>query len=59
MMRDRELPKNWHLRFRNIIDKLRQKNERLYLQNQLMKRRLVKYEKSRAMVSYYNKKEEK
>ena len=56
MIGDRDLGKNWHLRFRNIIDKLKQKNEKLYLENQTMKRRLAKYEGSRAMVTYYNKK---
>jgi hypothetical protein len=56
MIGDRDLGKNWHLRFRKIIDKLKQKNEKLYLENQVMKRRLEKYEGSRAMVTYYNKK---
>jgi len=56
MIGDRDLGKNWHLRFRKIIDKLKQKNEKLYLENQIMKRRLEKYEGSRAMVTYYNKK---
>ena len=56
MIGDRDLGKNWHLRFRKIIDKLKQKNEKLYLENQIMKRRLTKYEGSRAMVTYYNKK---
>ena len=57
MIGDKDLGKNWHLRFRKIIDKLKQKNEKLYLQNQIMKRRLAKYEGSKAMVYYYNKKE--
>ena len=56
MIGDRNLGKNWHLRFRKIIDKLKQKNEKLYLENQIMKRRLAKYEGSRRMVTYYNKK---
>jgi len=56
MIGDRDLGKNWHLRFRKIIDKLKQKNEKLYLENQIMKRRLAKYEGSRRMVTYYNKK---
>ena len=56
MIGDRDLGKNWHLRFRKIIDKLKQKNEKLYLENQVMKRRLEKYEGSRSMVTYYNKK---
>ena len=56
MIGDRDLGKNWHLRFRKIIDKLKQKNEKLYLENQVMKRRLAKYEGSRRMVTYYNKK---
>ena len=56
MIGDRNLGKNWHLRFRKIIDKLKQKNEKLYLENQVMKRRLEKYEGSRSMVTYYNKK---
>ena len=56
MIGDRDLGKNWHLRFRKIIDKLKQKNEKLYLENQIMKRRLAKYEGSRTMVTYYNKK---
>ena len=59
MIGDRELSKNWHLKFRRIIDKLRQKNERIYLQNQIMKRRLAKYEGSKAMVYYYNNKDSK
>ena len=29
-MGDKDLGKNWHLRFREIIDKLKQKNEKLY-----------------------------
>ena len=57
MIGDRDLAKNWHLRFRTIIDKLRKKNEKLYLENQMMKRRLVKYEESRRMVAYYNRKQ--
>ena len=57
MIGDRDLGKNWHLRFRKIITKLKEKNEKLYLQNQLMKRRLAKHEKSRAMVDYYNRKQ--
>jgi len=56
MIGDRDLGKNWHLRFRKIIDKLKQKNEKLSLENQIMKRRLAKHEGSRAMVTYYNKK---
>ena len=56
MIGDKDLGKNWHLRFRKIIDKLRQKNEKLYLENQIMKRRLAKYEGSRRMVTYFNKK---
>jgi hypothetical protein len=56
MIGDRDLGKNWHLRFRKIINKLKQKNERLYLENQIMKRRLAKYEGSRRMVTYFNKK---
>jgi hypothetical protein len=56
MMGDKDLGKNWHLRFREIIDKLKQKNEKLYLENQQMKRRLEKYEGNKRMVLYYNKK---
>jgi hypothetical protein len=56
MMGDKDLGKNWHLRFRKIIDKLKQKNEKLYLENQQMKRRLEKYEGNKRMVLYYNKK---
>ncbi len=55
-MGDKDLGKNWHLRFRKIIDKLKQKNEKLYLENQQMKRRLEKYEGNKRMVLYYNKK---
>ena len=56
-MSNKNVGKNWHLRFRKIIDKLKQKNEKLYLQNQIMKRRLVKYEGSKGMVHYYNRKQ--
>ena len=56
MLGDRDTGKNWHLRLRNIIDKLKKKNEKLYLENQIMKRRLAKHEGSRRMVTYYNKK---
>ena len=56
MIGDKDLGKNWHLRFREIIDKLKQKNEKLYLENQQMKRRLEKYEGNKRMVLYYNKK---
>jgi len=57
MIGDRDLGKNWHLRFRKIIQKLKEKNERLYRQNQIMKRRLTKYEGVTGMVHYYNRKE--
>jgi hypothetical protein len=56
MMGDKDLGKNWHLRFRKIMNKLKQKNEKLYLENQQMKRRLEKYEGNKRMVLYYNKK---
>ena len=55
-MGDKDLGKNWHLRFRKIMNKLKQKNEKLYLENQQMKRRLEKYEGNKRMVLYYNKK---
>lgn len=48
---------NFDLRYRKVIEYLKKKNEKLYLQNQIMKRRLAKHEGSRAMVNYYNKKE--
>jgi hypothetical protein len=38
------------------MNKLKQKNEKLYLENQQMKRRLEKYEGNKRMVLYYNKK---
>ena len=50
---------NLDLKYRKIIEYLKKKNEKLYLENQRMKRRLEKYEGTRAMVNYYNKKEAK
>jgi len=57
MIGDRNLGDNWHLKFRKIIQKLKEKNEKLYRQNQIMKRRLTKYEGNTGMVHYYNRKE--
>lgn len=47
---------NWSLRYRKIIDQLKKKNEKLYNENQKMKRRLDKYE-SRRMTYYHNSKQ--
>ena len=57
MIGDRNLGDNWHLKFRKIIQELKEKNEKLYRQNQIMKRRLTKYEGNTGMVHYYNRKE--
>ena len=48
---------NLDLKYRKIIEYFKKKNEKLYLENQMMKRRLTKYEGSRAMVAYYNRKQ--
>ena len=55
------IAKNWSLYYRELyeskIKKLKEDCERLYNENQKMKKRLKKHENSAAMVNYYNKKE--
>ena len=46
---------NWNLKYREQIKTLKDKVDKLYRENQRMKKRLEKYEGSRAMVHYYNK----
>jgi len=54
--------KNWELYYREKyepqIKKLTERYNKLYNENQKMKRRLEKYEGSMRMVYYYNKKEQ-
>jgi acyl-[acyl carrier protein]--UDP-N-acetylglucosamine O-acyltransferase len=47
---------NWSAIKDRKIKELQDKVDKLYRENQRMKRRLIKYEKTRAMVNYYNKK---
>ena len=53
--------KNWSLHYRKIyepqIKRLTERYNKIYDENQKMKRRLKKYEGSMRMVYYYNKKE--
>ena len=53
--------KNWSLHYRELyeprIKRLTENYNKMYDENQNMKKRLEKYEKSRRMVNYYNKKE--
>ena len=55
------IAKNWSLHYRNLyeprIKRLTERYSELYDENQLMKRRLEKYEGSKRMVLYFNKKE--
>ena len=48
---------NWSLVYRKKIDKLNKDIEKLRRENLLMKRRLVKYEKTMRMVYHYNRKD--
>ena len=47
---------NWHLKLRLKIETLENLVDKLYRENQRMKRRLEKHEGSRAMVNYNNNK---
>lgn len=55
--------KNWSLHYRELyeprIKRLTENYNKVYDENQNMKKRLEKYEKSRRMVNYYNKKDSK
>jgi hypothetical protein len=55
------IAKNWSLYYRELyeprIKRLTENYNKVYDENQNMKKRLEKYEKSRRMVNYYNKKE--
>ena len=61
MKQNQTLSTNWSLYYRNYYEpkfkRLIKRNEELYEENQRMKRRLEKYEGSKRMVLYYNKKE--
>ena len=60
MTKKNSIGKNWSLHYRNLyepkIKRLTQRYNELYDENQKMKRRLEKYEGSKRMVLYYNKK---
>jgi cell division protein FtsB len=43
-MFDKDIGINWHLRFRLKIEKLNNENEQLKAQNNILKRKLNKYE---------------
>ena len=62
MKQNQTLSTNWSLYYRNYYEpkfkRLIKRNEELYAENQRMKRRLEKYEGSKRMVYYYNKKED-
>jgi len=47
---------NWHLKLRLKIETLENLVDKLYRENQRMKRRLEKYEGTRSTVNYYNNK---
>ena len=53
--------KNWSLHYRKIyepqIKRLTERYNKIYDENQMMKKRLKKYE-SRRMIGYYNKKDQ-
>jgi hypothetical protein len=61
MKQNQTVSTNWSLYYRNYYEpkfkRLIKRNEELYDENQKMKRRLEKYEGSKRMVLYYNKKE--
>jgi cell division protein FtsB len=44
MKYDREVGVNWHLRFRLEIDKLKTENEKLQAKNNILERKIKKYE---------------
>ena len=54
--------KNWSLHYRELyeprIKRLTENYNKLYEENQIMKKRLKKHEGSMRMVYYYNKKEQ-
>ena len=54
--------KNWSLHYRELyeprIKRLTENYNKVYEENQIMKKRLKKYEGSMRMVYYYNKKEQ-
>ena len=62
MSKENEISKNWSLYYREMyepkIKRLTERYREVYDENQKMKRRLVKYEGSKRMVGYYNKKED-
>ena len=61
MKQNQTVSTNWSLYYRNYYEpkfkRLIKRNEELYDENQKMKRRLEKYEGSKRMVLYYNKKD--
>jgi len=62
MSKENEISKNWSLYYRKMyeprIKRLTEKYREVYDENQKMKKRLKEYERSRRMVTYYNKKED-
>ena len=62
MSKENEISKNWSLYYRKMyeprIKRLTEKYREVYDENQKMKKRLEEYERSRRMVTYYNKKED-
>ena len=58
MKQNQTLSTNWSLYYRNLyeprIKRLTKRYRELYDENQLMKKRLEKYEGSKRMVLYYN-----
>lgn len=60
MSKQKEIGKNWSLYYRNLyepkIKRLTSRYNELYEENQEMKERLEKFEGSKRMVLYYNKK---
>ena len=54
-MFDKDVGANWHLRFRLKLEKLQKENEELKLKNNILKRRIKKYEDNNTRTSWNRK----
>ena len=54
-MFDKDVGVNWHLRFRLKLEKLEKENEELKLKNNILKRRIKKYEDNNTRTSWNRK----
>ena len=54
-MFDKDVGVNWHLRFRLKIEQLQKENEELKLKNNILKRRIKKYEDNHTRTSWNRK----